>query len=698
MASRILAGRYELLEKMGEGGMAVVFKARDRLLNRYVAIKILRPEFTKDSAFIESFRRESQMAAGPSHPNIVSVYDVGKESNIYFIVMELMTGEALSDVIKKNGALDPRTAVNITRQVASGLSAAHKNHLIHRDVKPHNIMFAQDGTAKITDFGIAKVVTGDTLVGGEKKENVMGSVHYFSPEQAKGGYVDEKSDIYSLGICLYEMLTGKVPFDGESAVEVAVKHMNEPMVPPREVNPDIPQDLEDIILKATSKDPERRYRTMDDMIFALNFVSYGKHNDLDVTAELKPEVNNLAASDEFLFRKEAKKETPAAEAPAEPVNDETIIPAESHKHEKKVKAAAAEPAVKTKKVFFHPQRYIAVILAVLLAIPMSSVLSGFMSKAEVINPPAEVNVPSVIDMTTEDAVATLAEYNLNLVVEFELISKDVEVGHIISQTPAADSVVKEGQTIKVNVSKGTVNASVPNVAGKSYANAKAVLETYGYKVAISGKVEDKAIAKDYIVSQNPKAGTQLEQGKTVSLTISLGPPASAVTSPEFNLVGYTFDEAQNVLNELGLRLGTVSYKTSTSVPEGSVISHTPGVGSAPPAGTSVDFIVSTGNTSQGGTGGGGNSGELVIDGSVDLDINFGKVPEETNAFILKVTIADSNGSRTFTEECVREDYSKTVTVSGAGQGAKVYVSFDNTMAYNFTVDFTTGTYTGGAVQ
>lgn len=696
MASRILAGRYELLEKMGEGGMAVVFKARDRLLNRYVAIKILRPEFTKDSSFIESFRRESQMAAGLSHPNIVSVYDVGKESNIYFIVMELMTGEALSDIIKKNGALDPRTAVNITRQVASGLSAAHKNNLIHRDVKPHNIMFAQDGTAKITDFGIAKVVTGETLVGGEKKENVMGSVHYFSPEQAKGGYVDEKSDIYSLGICLYEMLTGKVPFDGESAVEVAVKHMNEPMVPPREINPDIPQDLEDIVMKATSKEPERRYRTMDDMIFALNFVSYGKHGEIDAGSEVTPELQKAAASDEFLFRKEAHN----AAAPIAAENDsidETIIPREHMRQEKKAKAAASGVA-HTKKTFFHPQRYIAVVLAVLLAIPVSSLMSGFMTKTEVINTPAEISVPSVVGMTTEEAMQSLSQYNLKLEVEFELISKDVEVGHIISQTPAAEAVVKEGQTVKVNISKGTVDASVPNVAGKSYANAKAVLETYGYKVAISGKVQDSAIEKDYIVSQSPKAGTQLEQGKTVSVTISLGPPAEVVTQPEFNLVGYDFTEAQTVLNELGLRLGTVSYKASTSVPEGSVISHTPGAGTAPPAGTSVDFIVSTGNTSQGGTGGGGQSGELVIDGSVDLDINFGKVPEETSAFVLKITIADSNGSRTITEECVREDYSKTVTVSGAGQGAKVYVSFDNTMVYNYTVDFTTGTYTGGAVQ
>ena len=225
MGSRILAGRYELIEKIGEGGMAVVFKSRDRLLNRYVAIKILRPEYTKDESFIDSFRRESQIAANLVHPNIVNVYDVGKEGNIYYIVMELVEGKALSEIIKEEAPLEPRRAATIAKQIASALSLAHKHQLIHRDVKPHNILITSDGVAKIADFGIAKAVTQDTFVEGGT-EAVMGSVHYFSPEQARGAYVDEKSDIYSLGIVLYEMLTGKVPFDGDTAVAVAVKHMN----------------------------------------------------------------------------------------------------------------------------------------------------------------------------------------------------------------------------------------------------------------------------------------------------------------------------------------------------------------------------------------------------------------------------------------------------------------------------------------
>ena len=224
MSSRILAGRYELLERIGDGGMAVVYKARCRLLNRFVAIKILKPEFTKDVKFIENFRRESQAAASLSHPNIVNIYDVGREGNIHYIVMELIEGQVLSNVIKNEGPLEWRRAVEITKQIASALSLAHKNHIIHRDVKPHNILMTEDGVAKITDFGIAKAINSSTI--GESTGTIMGSVHYFSPEQARGVYVDEKSDIYSLGIVLYEMLTGRVPFDGENPVAVALMHIS----------------------------------------------------------------------------------------------------------------------------------------------------------------------------------------------------------------------------------------------------------------------------------------------------------------------------------------------------------------------------------------------------------------------------------------------------------------------------------------
>ncbi len=273
MSNRLLAGRYELIEKIGEGGMAVVYKARCRLLNRYVAIKILRPEFTKDESFIDSFKKESQAAAGLSHPNIVSVYDVGKEGNLHFIVMELVEGKPLSQLISEKGRLDYKEAIEITKQVASALSLAHKNQIIHRDVKPHNILITSTGVAKLADFGIAQAVSNSTMVDG-KDNKVMGSVHYLSPEQARGSYVDERTDIYSLGIVLYEMLTGQVPFDGDNPISIALMHINDPMTPPSRLVSGIPPQLEKVVLKATDKYQNNRYSTADEMIKDLDNIEF----------------------------------------------------------------------------------------------------------------------------------------------------------------------------------------------------------------------------------------------------------------------------------------------------------------------------------------------------------------------------------------------------------------------------------------
>ena len=272
MSNKLLLGRYEIIEKIGEGGMAVVYKAKDRLLNRYVAIKILRPEFVKDEQFVENFRKESQAAAGLSHPNIVNVYDVGKEGNIHFIVMELIDGKPLSQVIDEKGRLDYKEAISIARQVASALSLAHKNQIIHRDVKPHNILITSTGTAKLADFGIARAVSKASIAEGSEK--IMGSVHYFSPEQARGAYVDERSDIYSLGIVLYEMLTGKVPFDGDNPISIALMHINDPMPSVSSQVPGIPPQLEKVIEKATDKYQSNRYKTADEMIEDLDNIDF----------------------------------------------------------------------------------------------------------------------------------------------------------------------------------------------------------------------------------------------------------------------------------------------------------------------------------------------------------------------------------------------------------------------------------------
>ena len=701
MASRILAGRYELLEKIGEGGMAVVFKSRDRLLNRFVAIKILRPEFTKDPVFIESFRRESQMAAGLSHPNIVNIFDVGKEGNIYYIVMELMEGAPLSEIIKKEGPLEPHRAANITRQIAMGLSAAHKNNLIHRDVKPHNIMFAGDGSAKITDFGIAKKVTGETLVTNEtKKENVMGSVHYFSPEQARGAYVDAKSDIYSLGVCLYEMLTGKVPFDGETAVEVAVKHMNEKMVPPTQLKSDIPQDLEDIVMKATDKNPSKRFQNMDEMITALNFASYAKHKVESTAEEEFEELTGVAAvpsSDDFLINKEAGIE----EAPAPKRNEirfgeyrgsskkkhikfdipkDEIEEVDEFPFDRKARVhaeQAKETETEKKKFFLSPQRYIAVILAIALAIPLSSAIFKLANKAQEEKPIeiVEVTVPSVINKTVDQATKELKKLGLKLEVDLELVSKDVDAGIIMSQTPKDGSVVKSDQTVRVNVSKGYTQADVPNVSGKSEKNAKTVLESYGYKVVVAGYQNSDTMAQGCVISQNPKAGTALDQGQTVSITISAG----VAQTDTFDIVGKTYSEALEIINAADYSVGVRTNQASSEVEDGCIIKYAVN-------GKKVDLWVSSGR-------GGSGSGETQIDGYIQYFFNYEGVEFESDAFTVKMMIVDDNGSRTINDTCIVENKNKTLYIGGSGSDAEVTIMAENQLIAQLThVNFATGVY------
>jgi len=692
MASRILAGRYELLDKIGEGGMAVVFKAQDRLLNRFVAVKILRPEFTKDAVFIDSFRRESQMAAGLTHPNIVNIYDVGKEGNIYYIIMELMEGRPLSEIIKESGSLDPRLAANITRQIAMALSSAHKNKLIHRDVKPHNIMFAPDGTAKITDFGIAKKVTGETLVN-EQKENVMGSVHYFSPEQAKGGYVDEKSDIYSLGICLYEMLTGKVPFDGETAVEVAVKHMNEKMVPPTQLNSNIPQDLEEIVLKATAKNPENRFKTADEMITALNFASYTvKRSDEEKSSE--KEFVQYVSSDEYIHQeayKEPKNETPkyAEKLPTDGEAERAEVREELRKarHAEQPKKTAQKSNDK-KSFFLKPQRYIAVVLAVLLAIPASlgiySLFDG--EKAEKDDKQAkvvEVAVPSVEGMTVADATKALEEKGLKLEIDLELVSKDVPEGTIMSQTPSAETVIKSNQTVRVNVSKGNVDPEVPNLAGKSLSSARTILQSYNYNLIVSSYKADNKMDKDFIISQEPAVGTTLASGGNVYVVVSSGKEATA----ELDIIGRPFADARTIIQDAGYSVGLTQNKPSQDIDYGNITSYTIN-------GSTVDLVISSGLT--GGTQ--TDTPTLKYDGTITyvLDYSSHKSEISEDAFTVNISISDANeGSRTLRQSCTVDAGNSSLIIQGAGTDGSItiYNTDPNIMVQLIHANFTDGTYT-----
>jgi serine/threonine-protein kinase len=654
MSSRILAGRYELLEKIGDGGMAVVYKARDRLLNRFVAIKILKPDFTKDLKFIENFRRESQSAASLSHSNIVNIYDVGKEGNIYYIVMELIEGQVLSDIIKDEGPMDYKKAVEIVKQIALALSFAHKNHIIHRDVKPHNVLITREGTAKITDFGIAKAVNAGTIVG--NTGTIMGSVHYFSPEQARGGYVDEKSDIYSLGIVLYELITGRVPFDADNPVAVALMHMNDEMVPPSQYVPGVPPALEDIIMKATSKYAVNRFKTASEMYDALCGVdsdktiplsgfSYRSGSGLDATIVMNA-VNGLPEGAAYVNSKE------------ENTGDMRS------KDKKDIKSK--------KKVRINKVKVAAIILALICAIPVSSLI---LSAVENFGAVKEVSVPDLIGKTVEEATADLNKLNLKLEVGDEVSSSEYDEGQIVSQEPKAEMTVKEGFTVTVNVSKGKVKeGTVPNVVNKTASDAEFVLRNYGYE---RGNVttENSDMPKDVVIRQTPEAGTEAAPGTKVDIVVSLGSAVEQVPMP--NVMGMDIDTAKHELEKVGLKIGAVSYDMSTAYAINTVMWQQYEPETMVDKDSGVNLKISTGDQPP------------ASSRSIALTVDYNKAANEV--FYLTVVISDESGVRTIInrEQRIKSDGSEILSLTGDGAGT-VKVIFDNDVVMEKNVDFNTG--------
>lgn len=562
MSSRLLAGRYELIEKIGEGGMAIVYKAKCRLLNRYVAIKILRPEFTKDEQFVENFRRESQAAAGLSHPNIVSVYDVGQEGNIHFIVMELVEGKTLSELIEEKGRLDYKEAINITRQVASALSLAHKNQIVHRDIKPHNILITNTGVAKLADFGIAKAVSASTIIGGNNK--VMGSVHYFSPEQARGAYVDERSDIYSLGIVLYEMLTGKVPFDGDNPISIALMHINDPMPPVSAEVPGIPPQLEKIIMKATDKYQTNRYRTADEMIEDLDNIEF---------------ITKVMGQKAFTIAGEEEKEQPAV----------SVRPERERTHRKSEPAGKTEESDKTlERANKISTGFIIGAVAVLVIagiIGLGALLGWFSGDIE------EIKVPNFVGSTFEEAQVQAQETGLEIARGEDVYSPDQEEGKITSQNPIADSVVSPGKLITVYVSKGKKDGVVPKIVGMDYKEVSEYLKTFGFELGIV-KTESSTLPENVIIEQSVEEGSTASKGTKIDVTVSDGKGKETVKMP--NLIGKTPDEANAIIDTEGLKLGDATYEETTTTAQNLIFWQQYPEGTELEKGTAVSYKVSKG--------------------------------------------------------------------------------------------------------
>ena len=549
MSNRLLAGRYELIEKIGEGGMAIVYKARCRLLNRYVAIKILRPEFTKDEQFIENFKRESQAAAGLSHPNIVSVYDVGKEGNIHFIVMELIEGKTLSQYIEEKGRLDYKEAISITKQVASALSLAHKNQIIHRDIKPHNILITNTGVAKLADFGIAKAVSAATIVGGNNK--VMGSVHYFSPEQARGAYVDERSDIYSLGIVMYEMLTGKVPFDGDNPISIALMHINEPIPSITEQVPGIPPQLEKIVMKATDKYQSNRYKSADEMIEDLDNIEY---------------ITNVMG----------KKAFPTEETVAAPGNVEELYKQELYRKELEAEEKKTHGVKSSGKGSKSGRSSGIIVLGFVM---------GWFGGSE------EVDVPDFTGKTFEEAEEAAAEANLKVERGEDVYSPDQEEGKVTSQNPAEGTKVSEGKVITIYISKGKKDGVMPKIVGKDLDAARSELESYGFSISLVREVTS-SMPKNTVTKQSIAAGTTCEKGTQIEVEVSDGKGKVMTKMP--NLIGRTPDEANALLSEAGLKAGVPTFEETSETAQNLVFWQSYPSGTELEEGTEVTYKVSKG--------------------------------------------------------------------------------------------------------
>lgn len=570
MSSRLLSGRYELLEKIGDGGMAVVYKGKDRLLNRFIAIKILRPEFTKDASFVENFKRESQAAAGLSHPNIVSVYDVGKEGNINYIVMELVEGKNLSTIIAEEAPLDYRRVIDLTKQVASALRIAHKNKIIHRDVKPHNIMVTSDGVAKLADFGIAKAVNDATLSTNSK---VIGSVHYFSPEQARGNYVDERSDIYSLGIVMYEMLTGRVPFDGDNPVSIALKHINEEIVPPHEYVDGIPPALERAVLKATNKFQTNRFNSADELIEELDNIEF-------VTKVVGNSI--FAEASNEVARKRSDLEDPS--------EDEELL---SNRKGKKVKKNKKQGNSSRKKKIIRIALALAAILLIALGVAFAT--GKFSGKAK---------VPDLSDMTYKEAKKAADDAGFKIEKGKAVYSSEISEGHVVEQNPAGGEEAKKGSTIKVNLSKGSKDGTVPNLVGQNYKKVEKDLKKAGYKLGIV-KSETSTKPEGTILSQDPAAGSNADKGTKINITISDGKGKDKGTVP--SVTGKSLEEAKAAIRNAGFSVGNITYDESNVYGNGYVMWQQYAANTSLEKGQTIDIEVSKGAPSSGG-GSSGSSG------------------------------------------------------------------------------------------
>ena len=711
----LIADRYEVLEKVGTGGMSDVYKAKDHRLNRMVAVKVLKQEFSENATFVSKFRVEAQAAAGLMHPNIVNVYDVGEEKGAYYIIMELVNGITLKRYIEKKERLVPREAVTVAIQVSMGLAAAHRNHIIHRDIKPQNIIISKEGKVKVTDFGIAKASTSNTIT-----SNVMGSVHYTSPEQARGGYSDEKSDIYSLGITMYEMLTGRVPFDGETNVAVALMHIQGKMTPPRELEPSIPKSFEKVILKCTQKKPEWRYSSARELIADLRKVLTHPDGEYVIIPGMEDAAGStITVSDADLAKLNAadagqpsgrRQEEPEA-APAEKASFRKL---EDLSDSEPVKGKDVEEAAdeEDEEVDSHMGKIlmtmgiIGFVILIIVLIILGTYITGLagsgfslfgkhaketgsetvlttqeQTKASASETkPTEtteetqekVTVPNLLGKTEADAVKLLKKKNL----EYETkdgTSDKYDAGEVCEQSVEAGTSVSEHTTVILTICKGTDAFELDNVAGIGYDTAVSMLQAQGLKTKIKF-ISDNTVGVDEVVYTDPKAGSSVVEGDTITLYVHKDSASESVTVP--NVIGKDLDDAVAEIESAGLTYNGKSSDYSDSYAEGKVMNQSLTSGKSVTKGEAMSITVSLGAKKQ-----------SSYSASISVPSPFDSSSETEGE--LKIEVSQGSETRTLFDDTVDADSlpSSLSDKSSSDEDGTVTAYFNGEKYDSFTVSY-----------
>ncbi|MDR1159137.1 MAG: Stk1 family PASTA domain-containing Ser/Thr kinase [Syntrophomonadaceae bacterium] len=629
-----LSDRYELLELIGEGGMAVVYKAHCKVLDRIVALKILKDEFSKDAGFIERFRTEALAAAQLSHPNIANIYDVGHDEDVYYIVMEYIEGMNLKELIRADAPFTIVQAINVASMVLDGLHQAHERGIIHRDIKPQNIIITNDGVAKVADFGIAKATTKKTIT---FDGNIIGSVHYIAPEQAKGEPVSRATDLYSTACIIYEMLTGQMPFDAESTITVALKHIHEMPLPPHEINPDIPEELEAIVMKAMAKDPALRYGTAQDMRNAL----------VDFYRRTHPE--------EEYFRTDGEKMD--------------MVSFNSNK-----KSNKKDKNLDKKKK--HRLRKSSVIIVVLAVI---GVLSGYLySNGGLFG--EEIEVPDVQGLITKEAEEKLVDYKLKMAVISQVNDDNIEEDHVIKQDPEPETKVKAGRTIEVIISKGKEMIAIPGVVGLMRDDAENLIKNAGFDLGVMYPAFDDKYPENSVISQEPNANTPAVRGTEVSLRISSGKPPSKVRVP--NLINYPLETATMLLENSKLAVGEVAEEESAEYDVGRIVKQSIATDVMVDEGTKIDITLSNGtppkppavnpdasnNAPENNLGNTGNNDNITTGGTQNLGplltrtLEF-TLPDNESSYQVQIKAKDAQGEKIVYNQLHRSGDLVTVAVS-----------------------------------